>query len=164
MTHIDGCGRGSEAEVRRCAHGHAILHVISEGDPDVPVRVCVTPARAGLLVGELRAAWGHGAPIILDRPAIVPSGTTFGAFRFAMEPGRRARVSIGGEFEQYDADELRSFAAVAAMFADELDAEPDPAEVEKLGNLIAEERSLAGSVELARKILLAGWKREAGNA
>lgn len=138
MSHIDGCGRGSEAEVRQCASGHAMLHVISEGDPDVPVRVCVTPARARLLVTELRGAWGHAAPVILDRPVIVPSGTTFGAFRFAMAEGRRARVSVGGNSEAYDAAELRSFAAIAAEFADELDAAPDPADVRRLAEVIGE--------------------------
>lgn len=155
MIHVDGCGSGSEAEVRRCAHGHAMLHVTSESAPDVPVRVCVTPARARLLAGELRGAWGHAAPIILDRPAIVPSGTTFGAFRFAMAEGRRARVSIGGNSEAYDAGEMRAFAAVAAEFADELDAEPDPQAVYRLTDLIISCPDGAAD-SLARYLLASG--------
>lgn len=155
MSHIDGCGRGSEAEVRQCGNGHAMLHVTSEGDPDVPVRVCVTPARSRLLMAELRQAWGHAAPIGLDRPAIVANGTAFGAFRFAMAEGRRARVSIGGNSEAYDAGEMRSFAGIAAAFADELDTAPDPADAERLAGLIAAANPNDGSREGSREIAVA---------
>lgn len=162
MIHVDGCGSGAEMEVRRCLHGHALLHVTSADDPGSPVRVCVKPERARLLVPALREAWGHAAPVILDRPAIVPSGTTFGAFRFAMAEERRARVSIGGNSEAYDAAEMRSFAAIAAMFADELDA-ADPAEVDALAVAMAgtpHPADMAPYREMARKAIAAGWKRE----
>lgn len=111
------------------------------------------------------AASGQPAPVITPRPDVdTRAGMDFGPLRLKVAERGRVAVQAGAVAETWPSSRVRQVAGAMVAYADAAESEPDPAEVEKLGNLIAEERSLAGSAELARKILRAGYQREAGNA
>ena len=111
-------------------------------------------------------AHGQPAPVITPRPDVDTSrGQSFGpCLRLSVEQRRVRLWGDGlGVLDELEPHAARQLAGLLVAYADAAESEPDPAEVEKLGNLIAEERGLAGSAELARKILRAGYQREARN-
>ncbi|HLK00292.1 MAG TPA: hypothetical protein VKU39_10350 [Streptosporangiaceae bacterium] len=96
-----------------------------------------TPAIARMIAEAMCEAAGLPAPVILDRPAdlapvSVPSGVVAGiedgTILLSVVPGRSAPLRPG---------DARHLAAALAHFADHVESEPDPADVEALAEAIS---------------------------
>jgi hypothetical protein len=116
--------------------GHALLRV---NDGDVS-ETCVGAAELPGVIAAMYEAAGLPAPVILERPETTPAGTST-AIGFVY-PFRSARGDLVGVVTSEVRDayltptEARKAAAVIAAYADEADADPDPAEVEELAAFI----------------------------
>lgn len=141
--------------------GEALVRVYDGDTATVAVPASEVPA-AALALYE---AAGLPVPVILTRPeytgGIEHAGRTD---RYAYTSRVGPRVAIGWRSiqpEELDPDEALEFAAHIAVNAHAaMRAEPDLAAVDHLADFIGGGFDLENSRSLARKILLAGWKRE----
>lgn len=111
---------------------------------------------------------GQPAPVITPRPEVTTRRHQFGPYlSLSVEPSRRVRVAMtGGGFEELEPSSARRLAGLLVAYADAAEQEPDPAEVDALAMVLMEGTGgmgLDGARPLARRILAAGWKREARN-
>jgi hypothetical protein len=141
--------------------------IVNSGHPTVYVDVPASEVPAAALA--LYEAAGLPEPVILPRPELPEGGKwrpAEGSRLVLSQQGNDVRVEFditNGASSTMPPAKAREMAAVLAVLADEADAEPDPAEVDRLAALIkAEDYDLnyPSRCELARSILLAGWKRE----
>lgn len=166
--HVDGDGSRLTAERWQCRV--SITLSIDNGSL-VDVDALDIPA----ITTAMYRACGQEPPVMLGRPEVDLNGSTrvgdlhvwkeqSGCVGFmAADPDVAARTGA----LRLEPHMVRQLAAVAIAYAD-APPQPDPAEVDALACLVMEvlnpgAMGIAGARPLARKILLAGWKREAGN-
>jgi hypothetical protein len=142
-------------------------HVCTDEDGAV-----VTRDGLPLVAAKLYEAAGMGAPVILDRPGDPAAEIWFFAagadLRFFAEDGRievRNKTGGGVSGQAFPVAVIRDLAARLAVLCDEAEDEPDPAEVDDLAAVLMEPgvMGLDGARPLARRILAAGYTREAGS-
>jgi hypothetical protein len=152
-----------------CGERHAELRVSTD---TLAAGVCVGPGRPAELVTELYKASGQRPPVILDRPGDPAAEICFFAagadLRFFAEGGRievRNKTGGGVSGQAFPVAGIRDLAARLAVLCDEAEDEPDPAEVDDLAAVLMEPgvMGLDGARPLARRILAAGYTREAGS-
>lgn len=162
MIWVDACGRGTEAEVRECPQGHAMLHVASaDGDP---LRVCLRqyePGSARSLARALRDA--TGGPLHAPGPTPYPvSLFRAGPVAMSVEGSRRVRVQAGAVTEVWPSGQVRELAGKAVAVADAADAEPDSADVGRMASLFTEASRMAPE-DAARYLLGKGVRLPGGD-
>jgi hypothetical protein len=167
-------GKGGWLEVRRVTFISGGLPVLSTGG----LGFAVDPMEIPAITAKLYEAAGHQPPVMLGRPDLDAMRSSDGGIRFgdlllcktalgevafAVHPAGKTVTT----FAVLEAAQARLAAAATVALADE-PPELDPEEVDKLACLVMETLNpgamgIAGARPLARKILLAGWKREAGH-
>jgi hypothetical protein len=152
---------GSELKAERWLAGTGVALSVDDGGGLVDVSADDFPA----LAAGLYEAAGLPAPVILERPD-VPEGS------FPLIHGYRLDARVNGrmvEFTMPGAEPLtlvpaavRGIAAVLASLAGQADAEPDPAEVDRVAALIASPGAMGigGCRDAARRVLRAGYRPE----
>ena len=116
---------------------------------------CVTSAALPGVTAALWAAAGRPAPIILERPELVATCSLLPGFRIAPDDGK---LHVHGEARMAP-QQARTLAAYIVARADVLEAaEPDPAEVTALADVIRETSTSMHSGDIARAILRAGYR------
>lgn len=122
------------------------------------------------LIAALYEAAGLGTPVVLERPELHEYTHACGIS--LRREGSRIFVAVPDE-ASLEPGTARRLAAYLAAYADQADAEPDPAQVEELTVLLGEaydgaDGGHAGHAaavrEQARAILRAGYRREADGA
>ena len=111
------------------------------------------------LMAAISEAAGKPAPIILERPALAGTHTQCGFARIGPDPRDRTRLEVSGLTGSLTPAMARELARHIAARADEIDAaEPDPAEVTALADVIRETSGSTGNLDIARAVLAAGWR------
>lgn len=123
---------------------------------------------------QLFQAAGQPAPVITPRPDVDPrAGYDFGPVRFRVNPrARGVDVQEGVSSWHWAPSVCRQVAGCLVALADAAESEPDPGEVEALAGVLRASSVFPEPLppmypdlgQLARAVLLAGWKREAGDA
>jgi hypothetical protein len=134
-------------------------------ETDGGITVYVTPDRIPGITAKLYEACGVAPPVLLERPemavAVRPDSHLSGERWTACLDGRRVAVTVSGPLSPQAA---RVMAACAAALAEAAGGEPDRADVDALAMVLVEGRDamgLDGARPLARRILAAGYRREA---
>ena len=127
----------------------------------------VDPLEIPAIASAMYQACGQAPPVILPRPATAASGThTVLGTIYPFRSAKGARVGFGrGTGDIYlEPGHARELAAVIAAYADAAEPEPDPADVDALAMVMVDgtgAMGLDGARPLARRILAAGYSREA---
>lgn len=132
------------------------------------------PGVAAGIAGAMHEAAGLPAPVILERPATSAWGTAtplgvIYSYTSATVTGAEHLIGVG-DSPGLGPSQARDVAAILAAYADApADAEdgPDAADVKALAGVLADVDLPPGVCEtaegIARRILLAGYRREAGS-
>jgi hypothetical protein len=156
-------GVDAKLTIKSCGDGQNGAHVEVDGEY-IDVEASAVPA-AALALYE---AAGLPEPLVLRRPehtgGIEYAGSS-DRYAFTSRVGPKIAIGWRGiEPACFNPDEALEFAAhIAANALAIKGAEPDPAEVDELAMALVEgtgAMGIGGARPLARKILLAAWKRE----
>jgi hypothetical protein len=161
-SHKDG--NGNELEIRGEEAGARLLVCSGTYEAECLVR----PGELAALAAALYKAAGLPVPVILPCPETPDTTALPGALFTLGRPGFVDVEMSTGSGWNVSSVALRIYAASLAMLADEADSQPDPGEVNELAAVLMDELNpramgLDGAKPLARAILRAGYRREAGD-
>lgn len=108
-----------------------------DGKPDCPVEV--PPLDLVGIAVQLFEACGQPAPVITPRPNIDTSHPTpYEGITLSAEPDRVVRIAMDGGcvFRELEPHAARVLAGALVAYADAVESEPDPADVERLAQMI----------------------------
>jgi hypothetical protein len=109
----------------------------------------VTPAELPVITAKLYEACGQPSPVILERPSVsIPAGGEplfCGDLSLRTYEGGVSMGLPGITAAAISPDALRRRAAFMAAYADALEAEPDPAEVDRIALVIHKASCACGS-------------------
>jgi hypothetical protein len=159
-------GKGGRLEIRGVTFASGGLPVVVTGEQGF----AVDPGEIPEITAKLYEAAGSVPPVMLGRPDI-PDGASWSPWQdcpltVAVDGGKVRQMWRDGPSLSMTPAQARQHAAALVVLADRAEAEPDPAEVEALTDVLRETYQRDNHVSFpdhARAILLAGWKREAGH-